>query len=145
MVCAFIGHRYTPAGMKEKIREAVIDLIENHGVNMFYMGHHGYFDGEAREVVRELSEIYDIDYAVVLSRLPYQDDPFVRKFTGHTVIPDDLGKKMPRFRIIYTNQWMISKADYVITYIDNPYGTGAARFASEAEKKGKIMIKLGEL
>ncbi len=145
MVCTFFGHTYPPKGTKEKIRAAVIDLIENHGVDMFYVGHHGFFDIAAREVLKELSETYDIDYAIVLSRLPYKDDPFVRTFEGHTVVPDDLGKKMPRFRIIYCNQWMISKADYVITYIDNPYGTGAARFAAEAEKNGKTMIKLGEL
>lgn len=143
MVCTFFGHTYTPTGTKEKIREAVIDLIENHGADMFYVGSHGSFDRKAREVLSELSEIYDIDYAVVLSHLPYKIDPIAESFKGHTVIPDDLGKKMPRFRIIYCNQWMIRKADYVITYIDNPYGTGAARFAAEAEKRGKTMIKLG--
>ena len=42
--CTFFGHRDCPETIKPKIREAVIDLIENHGVTMFYVGNQGNFD-----------------------------------------------------------------------------------------------------
>lgn len=35
--CTFFGHRDCPETIKPKIRMAVIDLIENHGVTMFYV------------------------------------------------------------------------------------------------------------
>ena len=35
--CTFFGHRDSPETIKPKIRAAVIDLIENHGVTMFYV------------------------------------------------------------------------------------------------------------
>ena len=42
--CTFFGHRDCPETIQPKIRTAVIDLIENHGVTMFYVGNQGNFD-----------------------------------------------------------------------------------------------------
>ena len=36
--CTFFGHRDCPSSIKPKLREALIDLIENHTVDMFYVG-----------------------------------------------------------------------------------------------------------
>lgn len=143
MTCTFFGHTYPPAGTKEKIRKAVINLIENHSVDMFYVGNHGFFDGEVRDVLMELSKTYDIDYRVVLSKIPGENEPFLKSIEEHTLVPERLELILPKFRIIHRNRWMIKKSDYVITYIDDPNGRGAARFAAEAERRGKKIIKLG--
>ena len=37
-VCTFFGHRDCPSSIKPKLREVLIDLIENHAVDMFYVG-----------------------------------------------------------------------------------------------------------
>ena len=42
--CTFFGHRDCPETMKTKLREALVDLITNHGVDMFYVGYQGQFD-----------------------------------------------------------------------------------------------------
>ena len=46
--CTFFGHRDCPETIKPKIRTAVINLIENHGVTMFYVGNQGNFDRMVR-------------------------------------------------------------------------------------------------
>ena len=43
--CTFFGHRDCPSSIKPKLREVLIDLIENHSVDMFYVGQQGAFDG----------------------------------------------------------------------------------------------------
>ena len=39
--CTFFGHRDCPSSIKPKLREVLIDLIENHAVDMFYVGQQG--------------------------------------------------------------------------------------------------------
>ena len=46
-VCTFFGHRECPDTIKPKLREVLVDLIENHGVDMFYVGNQGQFDAIA--------------------------------------------------------------------------------------------------
>ena len=39
--CTFFGHRDCLEMIKPKLKEVLIDLITNHGVDMFYVGHQG--------------------------------------------------------------------------------------------------------
>ena len=66
--CTFFGHRDCPETIKPKIRAAVIDLIENHGVTMFYVGNQGNFDRLVRSVLKEVTTAYPgVGYAVALA------------------------------------------------------------------------------
>ena len=49
--CTFFGHRDCPSAIKPKLREVLIDLIENHAVDMFFVGQQGAFDGIVRSVL----------------------------------------------------------------------------------------------
>ena len=51
--CTFFGHRDCPSSIKPILREVLIDLIENHTVDMFYVGQQGAFDGIVRSVLKE--------------------------------------------------------------------------------------------
>ena len=53
--CTFFGHRDCPETIKPKIHTAVVDLIENHGVTMFYVGNQGNFDRMVRSVLKEVT------------------------------------------------------------------------------------------
>lgn len=67
--CAFLGNDYdktlgmycghrTPAGLKARIREEVINLIENEDVDKFLVGEKGKFEIDAYDVVLELQKEY---------------------------------------------------------------------------------------
>ena len=58
MTCTFFGHRNAPYPIKPVLRETIIDLIENKGVNLFYVGNPGAFDRMTIKVLRELKEKY---------------------------------------------------------------------------------------
>ena len=138
-VCTFFGHRDCPSSIKPKLRKVLIDLIENHTVDMFYVGQQGSFDGIVRSVLKELVSLYPhIRYAVVLERLPPKD---TRDYSD-TMLPEGIETVHPRFAISWRNNWMLKQSDYVVTYITHSWG-GAAQFAEKAERKKKIILRLG--
>ena len=141
--CTFFGHRDSPETIKPKIRAAVIDLIENHGVTMFYVGNQGNFDRMVRSVLKEVTTAYPgVGYAVVLAYMPStkkRADDF-----SDTLLPDGIEKVPKRFAIPWRNKWMIEHADYVLTYVTRPYG-GSAKFKGIAVKMGKRICELTAL
>ncbi len=138
--CTFFGHRDCPETIKPKIRTAVINLIENHGVTMFYVGNQGNFDRMVRSVLKEVTTAYpEVGYAVVLAYMPSAKksaDDF-----SDTLLPDGIEKVPKRFAISWRNKWMVEHADYVVTYVTRLFG-GAAQFSALAKSKGKIIYDI---
>ena len=137
--CTFFGHRDCPETIKPKI-PAVIDLIENHGVTMFYVGNQGNFDRMVRSILKEVTTTYpEVGYAVVLAYMPSAKksaDDF-----SDTLLPDGIEKVPKRFAISWRNKWMIEHADFVVTYVLKPSG-GAAKFSMLSKKRGKKIYPL---
>lgn len=117
------------------------ELIEHRGVDTFYVGRQGDFDGIVLSVLRELADVYPhISYNVVLERLPgKRDDPALD--LSLTMFPEGLEFAPPRFAISWRNEWMLKRADYVVTYVTHGWG-GAAQFAEKAKRQGKAVIDL---
>ena len=137
-VCTFFGHRDCPDNIKPRLREVLIDLIENQAADKFYVGNKGAFDRIVLSVLRELGELYPhIDYAVVLERMPTKR---IEDYT-HTILPEGMETVPPRFATDRRNRWMLEKADTVICYITHDWG-GAAKYAEMAERQKKTVINL---
>lgn len=142
-VCTFFGHRDCPETIRPRLRAAVVKLIEQHGVDRFYVGRQGAFDAMARVVLQELAVEYPhISYAVVLERLPGPRDRAVWDFSD-TIFPEGLETVLPRFAISKRNDWMLKQADFVVTYITHNWG-GAAQYAEKAHRQGKRVLNLAE-
>ena len=139
-ICTFFGHRDAPETVAVDLRAAMVRLIEEQGVSLFYVGNQGRFDGMVRRILRELKERYPIRYAVVLAYLPRGKGQREQDFSD-TLLPQGIEEVHPRFAIDRCNRWMVEQSTYVITYVRRSYG-GAAKFAKHAEKKKKTIIKL---
>lgn len=143
LICTFFGHRDCPASIKPELRAVLMELIERHGVDWFFVGRQGAFDAMARAVLRELTEVYPhISYAVVLERLPGPRDKAVCDFSD-SIFPEGLETVPPRFAISRRNEWMLRQADFVVTYITHNWG-GAAQYAEKAQRQGKSVLNLAE-
>ena len=141
-VCTFFGHHDCPAEVKPKLREVLIDLIENHSVDVFYVGNKGAYDRMVRSVLQELSQEYaHIHYAVVLERMPGKRDEYILEDNSDTMLPEGIEEVPPRFAIVWLNKWMLRQSDYVVTYVTHSWG-GAAQFAEMAERHKKTVIRL---
>jgi len=140
--CTFFGHHDCPDSAKAKLRDTLIDLIEHHAVDMFYVGRQGAFDAIAHSVLKELVSVYPhINYAVVLERLPPKRDEFDTSDYSDTMLPEGIESVHPRFAISWRNSWMLRQSDFVVTYITHSWG-GAAQFAEKAERQNKTVINL---
>ena len=140
--CTFFGHRDCPSSIKSKLRKVLIDLIESHAVDMFYVGQQGAFDSMVRSVLKELVSLYPhINYAVVLERMPPKGDEFDTRDYSDTMLPEGIETVHPRFAISCRNKWMIRQSDYVVAYITLSWGS-AAQFAEIAERQKKTVINL---
>ena len=138
--CTFFGHRDCPETIKPYLREVLVDLITNQGVDTFYVGNQGRFDGIVRSVLRELEQEYpEIHYAVVLAYMPGKKNEY--DDFSDTILPEGIEAVHPRYAIDWRNRWMLQRSDFVVTYIAHPWG-GAAKFAEKAEREGKTVINL---
>jgi len=140
MTCTFFGNRNTPDAVAPKLEAALIDLIENRGVDRFYVGDCGAFDRMVCRCLRRLSQRYPgVTYRVVLAYMPTQKND---DFYSHeeTIYPDGLETVPRRYAIARRNEWMISRADYVVTCV-HQIG-GAKQFRELSLRRGKTVIDL---
>ena len=138
--CTFFGHRDCPETIKPKLREVLVELITNHSVDMFYVGHQGQFDAMVRSVLRELKEKYpQIHYAVVLAYMPSKQNEY--DDFSDTMLPEGIESVHPHYAISWRNNWMLSRSDYVVAYITHYWG-GAVQFAGKAARQGKTVINV---
>ena len=136
--CVFFGSRDFTGNIKALLKDVTEDLISRHGVNTFYVGHHGHFDQSAILFLKELKRTHpQIQYFVMLSRLPcptwLADEP--------TILPDGIENVLPKYAILYRNDLMLDKSDYVVLYKQQSRG-GTARMEARAKAKGKTIINL---
>ena len=139
--CTFFGHRDAPWEIREKVKNAVIELITQHNVELFLVGDSGGFDRIVKSVLTELTPFYKFDFQVVLSRIPTKngsiDDGLI------SVVPDGIETALPRFRIDFRNKYMLNASDHVIAYIERGYG-GAFKYYEMAKRKKLKVINLAQ-
>jgi uncharacterized phage-like protein YoqJ len=141
--CTFFGHRDCPDTIKPKLQKALVDMITNHNVNMFYVGHQGQFDANARSVLRDLKQEYPhIQYAVVLAYMPGKQNEY--DDYSDTMLPEGIESVHPRYAISWRNDWMLKQSDYVVTYITHTWG-GAYQYADKAIRKGKKVVNISDM
>lgn len=139
--CTFFGHRDCPDSLRPALYQAVTRLIEENGVDRFYVGHQGAFDRLALAVLQQAAAAYpQIRYEVVLAYVPSP-----KKDTDaqppNTLLPDGIETVPKRFAISRRNRWMVEHADYVIAYV--LYRGGASQFVELAQRKGKTVVFVG--
>lgn len=130
-----------PQELETLLHSTLVNLIETKGINKFYVGNHGGFDSMVHDILKELSNIYSIEYIVVLAYVPSKKRNSNNKIFDKSILPDGIESVPPKFAINWRNKWMLNRADYVVTYVQYPFG-GAARFKELAEKQDKIVINL---
>ena len=138
MTCIFFGHKDTPDEVKNKLKETIVNLIEEQDMTNFYVGNHGNFDRMVLSVLKELSKLYpQIRYSVVLAYLTQHTD----EDYFNTVYPEGIESVPKRFAIDFRNKWMVQQADIVVAYVRHSIG-GAAKFTEMAKKRGIKVINL---
>lgn len=142
MKCTFFGHRTVPQEVEPRLRKAIVNLIEHHSADTFYVGNQGGFDHMVQKVLKEIKEMYPhIAYYKVLAYMPGVRDVLDTTDYSDTIYPKGLENTPRKFAISKRNRWLIAHCDTVIAYVK--YSTGsAAQFEELAEKKQKWIINI---
>ena len=102
MTCTFFGHTYIAGDYRQRLKEVIIDLIENHGVDKFYVGHHGSFDRTAIDILSEISE----DFANLTLSFYSENSALRARINGHRIFEagytseGDGGQYSPEWRTV---------------------------------------------
>ncbi len=143
-ICCLLGNRDTPREVLPTLHFVLLDLIENKEVSLFYVGNQTVFD---RMVQRELKmlelEYPHIGYLIVLAYMPGRKNGEEDVDEYKTIYPDGIENTPPRYAIRKRNEWMIKRADYVVTYAGRTFGY-TAQFQKLAKRKNKVVINLAE-
>ena len=141
--CTFFGHKDAPYEIADKLRLALIDLIENKKVDTFYVGNHGNFDRMVYQTLYLLKQRYPhICYTVVLAYHPSEQSLCYFDYKTESLLPDGIEQAPPRFAISKRNCWMIDHATFVLAYVKA--AGGAKQYKELAERKGRIVINLAD-
>ena len=136
--CTFFGHRDCPEFIYPQLVYFIRELVLNNNVRHFYVGTQGNFDNLACRALKELQDTFQ--EVIVFRVLAY-------KPRGNSIpdsmLPEGIEAIPPKYAIPWRNRWMISRSDYVITYVTRDYG-GAATFEKEAVLQGRNVIRLGQ-
>lgn len=146
MICTFFGHRYFDETYIPKLKQTIENLIINKNVNKFYVGNNGQYDAVVEKLLKEFEKKYPhIKYYIVLAYLPRElEKEGYHKDFSRSIMYDGFERIPPRAAIIKRNNWMLSKADFVVCYITRTALSGAAVFAEKAKVKNKICINIAE-
>ena len=143
MTCTFFGNR--DANIKKfeaPLFKTLVDLIENKGIDTFYVGNQGNFDFAVQKQLKQLQTIYPhIKYSIALAYLPKEKSDFHKTDFCNSFVPERVETGPIRFAIDRRNRWLINNSDYVVTCVRSIVG-GAAKYKALAEKKGKIVINI---
>lgn len=162
-VCAFFGNDYDfmngrkrerrpKQQVKDCIKEQIIKLIENEGVDTFFVGEIGGYEDDAYDTVLEVKEMHpEIRVVLVVSKISelhytQPDDSFHIYHKRHCddwIYPDKSATGYRRLTIVYRNRWIVENTDYIIAY--NKYQGRAYEFCKQARNKGVQVIELTEL
>lgn len=141
--CAFFGHRSMGVDRyKERLRQVVIDLIENKGVIRFYSGFRGDFDVYCSYLVYELKNSYpQIKNTMALSYIPEEKVGFrMPKCFDDSVYLLERGVPK-RLAIIETNKCLVDIVDFVVAGVITHCG-GAYMACEYAYKRKKPIISV---
>ena len=143
-ICCFCGHRDCDSSLREKIKEAITDLIENQGTTTFYSGGMGNFDMLCGSVVRELKQKYKNIRLCLIA--PYMakklntDKEYYAEMYDEIIIPD-LGDVHYKRAITERNKWMVNCSDVVLCYVIRNNG-GAYRMREYGVRMKKPIVML---
>ena len=136
--CVLFGNRNFTGNIADCLDAVARDLITAHAVDTFYVGHHGNFDRDAISYLGRLKRKHpEISYCVVLSRLPCPN--WLEGIP--TLLPEGIESIPPKYAILYRNDFMLKRADYVVVHQRYKYG-GTARMVERARRLKKPIIHL---
>ena len=151
MIITFAGHSFISS--KDKIKKIVKEQMRNNIKDSTsvtcYLGGYGDFDALCANVCRELKQEFTfIEIVYVTPYISLSEQTKIKEMQKYGLydasIYPPIESTPPKFAILKRNEWMIEKADIVITYVDRNFG-GAFKSLQTAKRRKKKVINIFDL
>ena len=131
--CFFIGHRYAPESIYDRLLAAVERHITEYGVMDFVVGKYGNFDRlDARAVVEAKQHHPGVTLTLLMPYYRTSVEPLPTGFDG-SLFPNGLETVPKRAAILRANKYLIHHCDYLIAYDAGRIGN-TRKLVAEARK-----------
>ena len=149
MIITFCGHaHFIPTEeYAQKIVAFLTETIGDHSAEI-YLGSYGDFDSFAYRCCKKYQKEHPNVSLVFVS--PYLTAAYQKNHLEHQkmrydlVLYPEIENKPPKLAILYRNQWMVEKADYVVCGIDHTWGGAYKTYLYAAKKKKPIFNITGK-
>ena len=147
--CCFAGHHDVYGeNIFDRIKEVAENLIVNYGVNEFWVGNYGGFDGWSASAIRELKMKYshielDLVIPYLTEKINENKEQYYKNY-DNIIVAEIQANTPKRFHIIKANEFMVDNADFLICYVERSWG-GALRTYEYAKRKNKKIYNLKSL
>lgn len=138
---AFFGHRDMDySAYFQRIDDAILGLIENCGVRVFYNGYRGNFDVACARAVQKLKRDFpDVRQILALSYHPVAGEQVPPYFDETEYLLER--ERPPKFAIYYTNLEIVKRCGYIVSGVKYDFG-GAWEMCEAARRQGKRIISI---
>ena len=151
MIITFVGHSLVSAQEKVKImvEEQIKANVINNERTTFYIGGYGDFDWLCAHVCRKLKkELPNSEVIYVTPYLSQSEQLKIKEMKQNRLCDASLYPPIEasplKFAISKRNEWMVTNADLVISYVNHAFG-GAYKSLQIAKRRKKKIISLGNL
>ncbi len=142
--CCFSGHGdFSEYYIKHIVTQHIKQLITEKNVKSFWVGNYGNFDSFIFETLLEIKAEYkDIAIEIIL---PYLTNTVVQNINSlseksDNILLANIAETTPnKYKLLKTNQYMVDNSDFLICYVNRPFG-GASSTLSYALKSNRIQI-----
>ncbi len=117
MNCILFGHRNAPSSLRAELKAEILKLIDERGVNRFYIGNNGNFDYLGQCVLREIVHARaNVNFYIVLS---FMGEIALSGEETVTIYPEGLETVPPKFAICKRNEWLVKNGAFAIVYVES--------------------------
>ena len=150
MVISFLGHRtlYGADDLFEAVKNAIVKNTNFDEKVTFFCGGYGDFDDLCARVCRSIKTHYENCEIVFVT--PYmtvsqqeKNKEWIKLKLYDSILYPPLEQVPLKFAICERNKWMIDQSDFIIFYVEHPYG-GAYQGFRYSQRKGKRGLNLGK-
>ena len=143
-------HR-TPPNLKDRVRDAVVNLIKNEDVDTFFVGEIGGYERDCYDVVLDVQKDYPQIYIyLIVSKMSEINEVYtnaisrviVRRYFDDFIFPPKCEYGYKKLCIVYRNQYIVENTDFIIAY--NKHKGRAYEFCKKAKNKGVHVLELSE-
>ncbi|MBQ2719143.1 MAG: hypothetical protein IJF73_03650 [Clostridia bacterium] len=151
MTVGFVGHAFISEEerVKARVKEELCRHAEGVGERICYLGGYGAFDELCARACRELKqERGGIELVYVAPYMSSAAQAKIREMEENglydTSVYPPLERVPLRLAVLRRNEWLVTRADLIIAYVEHRYG-GAYRSLRMAEQRKKRILNIGNL